>query len=192
MKTALTLNESRAEERRQNLRAAFRKGLSSVPNRGPGLPKLSVSVQGYQYLVDVGEKENLRYHRVSKDKTCSCGDPFCDAIDAVRQYLQAGGIRAPEPLDPAACPICGSKTFRDPRWDGKHTRTPGWRCMNGGLSHFLQAKAQRIQKNLAENPWLFPPVPGYPGVRRDEIMTWEECAAISRRVFEETGYDPTA
>jgi hypothetical protein len=91
VKTALTLNESRAEERRQNLRAAFRKGLSSVPNRGPGLPKLSVSVQGYQYLVDVGEKENLRYHRVSKDKTCSCGDPFCDAIDAVRQYLQAGG-----------------------------------------------------------------------------------------------------
>ncbi len=192
MKTAPILTESRAEERRQNLRAVFRKGLSGVPNRGPDPPDPVVSVQGYQYLVDFGEKENPRYHRVSKDKTCSCGAPFCEAVDAVRKYLQAGGIRAPEPVDPAVCPICGGKTYPDPRWNGKYTKTPGWRCKNGGISHFLQAKGQRIQKNLAENPWLFPPVPGYPGVRRDEVLTWEECAAISRRVFEETGYDPTA
>jgi hypothetical protein len=39
---------------------------------------------------------------------------------------------------------------------------------------------------------LFPPTPGDLGLRRDEIMTWEECAEINRRVFEETGYDPTA
>lgn len=192
MKTAPASIDSRSEERRQNLRAAFRKGLSTAPIRGPDPPDPTVSIQGYQYLVDLGRKENPRFHRVSKDKTCSCGAPYCDAIDAVRRYLQAGGTRAPEPLDPAVCPICGAKTFRDPKWDGKYTKTLGWRCQTGGLSHFLQAKAQRIQKNLAENPWLFPPVPGYPGVRRDEIMTWEECAAISRRVFEETGYDPTA
>lgn len=189
MKTAPTLTtESRAEERRQALRTAFRKGLSTTAAPAQS----SVSVQGYQYLVDFGETHNPRHHRVSKDKTCSCGEPFCDAIEAVRQYLQAGGIRAPEPFDPAACPICGAKTYPDPAWNGKYTKTLGWRCQKGGLKHFLDAKAQEIQKNLAENPWLFPPVPGYPGVRRDEIMTWEKCAEISRQVFEETGYDPTA
>jgi hypothetical protein len=192
MRTLPPSIESRADERRQNLRTAFRKGFSSAPMRGADGPTPIVSVQGYQYLVDFGQKENPRYHRVSKDKTCSCGAPNCEAIGAVRQYLHTGGMRAPEPLDPTACPICGGDTFRDPNWDGKHTKTPGWRCQNGGLSHFLQAKAQHIQKNLSENGWLFPPAPGYPGVRREEIMTSEECAAISRRVFAETGYDPTA
>lgn len=192
MKTAPALSESRAEERRQNLRAAFRKGLPIVPNRCPDPPGPIVSIQGYQYLVDFGEIENPRFHRVSKAKTCSCGAPYCEAIEAVRHYLNAGGARAPDPEGMPPCPICGGKTYRDRDWDGKYTKTLGWRCQQGGLKHFLQAKTERIQKNLAENPWLFPPVPGYPGVRRDEIMTWEECEEKKRRVFEETGYDPTA
>jgi len=90
-----------------------------------------------------------------------------------------------------ACPICGSRAYRDHIWDGKFTRTFGWRCEKGGLRHFLEAKANRIKQQLADNPWLFPPVPGYPGMRRDELLTEEECAAIRRKVFLETGYDPT-
>ena len=169
------------------MRAVARKS-----SRRPNPPDPVVRIHGYQYLVDFGEAETQRYHCVSKDKTCSCGEPECEAIDAVRRYLQAGGRRAPDPPDPLNCPICGGKTYMEPKWDGHYTKTRGWRCKNGGLSHYLQARSERIRRNLAENPWLFPPVPGYPGLRRDEILTAEECAAISRRVFEETGYDPTA
>ena len=93
----------------------------------------------------------------------------------MRQYLQAGGQRAPDPEGMPPCPICGGKTYRDRTWDGKYTRTLGWRCQKGGLRHFLEAKAEKIRRQQAANPWLIPPVPGYPGVRRDEILTWEDC-----------------
>ena len=135
----------------------------------------SVSIQGYQYLVDFGSGSVHRFHRVNKNKECCCG-----------------GARVPDPEGMPPCPICGSKTYRDRNWDGKYTKELGWRCTKGGLRHFLDAKAERIKKNLAENPWLIPPAPGYPGVRRDELMTWEECEAINRKIFLETGYDPTA
>ena len=152
----------------------------------------TVSIQGYLYLVDFGSGSSQRFHRVNKAKECSCGATYCQAIEAVRLYLQAGGARAPDPEGMPPCPICGSKTYHDQNWDGKYTKTLGWRCINGGLHHFLQAKNERIKKNFAENPWLIPPTPGYPGVRWDELMTWEECEAINRKVFQETGYDPTA
>jgi hypothetical protein len=155
------------------------------------LKTLTVSIQGSHYLVDLGADEKPNFHRVNKDKQCTCGVPDCIAIEAVRNYLLAGGQRAPDPQGIILCPICGSKTYRDPVWDGKYTHTPGWRCVQGGLLHFLEAKAERIRKNQAENPWLFAPVPGYAGIRRDEVMTFEACAALSRKVFLETGYDPT-
>ena len=119
----------------------------------------------------------------TRPRNARAAHPYCDAIEAVRQYLQAGGTRAPDPDRNAPCPICGSKTYRDHNWDGKYTKTLGWRCAKGGLRHFLEAKAERIQQQLAENPWLIPPAPGYPGVRRDEVMTWEECEAINRKCF---------
>lgn len=154
-------------------------------------PTPQVTITGNEYLVDLGEDAPDRIHRVSKDKRCSCGLPDCDGIAAVRQYLLAGGARAPDTVFPANCPICGAKTFADADWDGKYTHEPGWRCSSGGLRHFLQAKAERIQRHLAANPWLIPPVPGDPGIRRDEILTWEECQAINHKIFQETGYDPT-
>jgi hypothetical protein len=155
-------------------------------------PAPVISIERYGYRVDFGPGRTDRLHRVNKNKECSCGAPHCEAIEAVRQYLQAGGARAPDP--PGAlpvCPICGGKTFPDHTWDGRHTHEPGWRCEKGGLRHFLDTKTQRIQKQLAENPWLFPPVPGYPGMRREDLLSWEECEAINRKVFLETGYDPT-
>lgn len=192
MRTGHIQTESRVVEKRWNRQADPRRGVAETLPAELVRPQPTITVQGYQYLVDFGPGESNRFHRVNKDKTCSCESPFCEAIDAVRQYLQAGGQRAPEPLDLITCPVCGGKTFRDSKWDGKYTKELGWRCVKGGLRHFLEAKTKRIQKQLAENPWLFPPVPGYPGVRRDEVMTWEECEAISRKVFLETGYDPTA
>ena len=192
MRTEPTLIKSNSKEKRCNRQAVLRETPAGALTSNLAGAAPAVSIQGYQYLVDFGPGETFRFHRVNKDKTCSCGDLYCEAIDAVRQYLQTGGQRAPEPLDPAACPICGGKTYRDRNWDGKYTKELGWRCVKGGLRHFLEAKTKRIQRQLEENPWLFPPVPGYPGVRRDEVLTWEECDAISRKVFLETGYDPTA
>lgn len=152
---------------------------------------LSVTILGSEYLVDYGSGVGRRFHRVNKYKECACGDPHCPAIDAVRAYLRAGGARAPDPERMPPCPICGSRTTRDRNWDGKYTHELGWRCEVGGIRHFLQAKAERIKQNIAAHPWLIPPAPGYPGLRREDVMTWEECAEINRRKFLETGYDPT-
>lgn len=178
MKTGLTTNEPDQTERRKN----------PIPRRSFIREKLeieafvlSVSILGNQYLVDFGQGSSPRFHTVSKNKECSCGAPYCEAVEAVRQYLQAGGLRAPDPEGMPPCPICGGKAYRDRDWDGKYTHTLGWRCEKGGLRHFLEAKAERIKKQLAENPWLIPPAPGYPGVRRDELMTYEECQTAYRR-----------
>ncbi len=153
------------------------------------VPPIQISIWGCEYLVDFGPTGNPRYHRVNKEKHCSCGAAACPAIDAVREYLLEGGQRAPDPLPP--CPICGAKVNRDPAWDGKYTREPGWKCSVGGLSHFLQQKMERIRKNWQDHPYLIPPAPGYPGVRRDEILTHDDLLPVYRRAAEE-GYDPTA
>ncbi len=191
MKTALTWIEPVQTERRvPPIQKLYRKPVARE-NSPVDVPAPAVSVLGYQYMVDFGTGAAMRYHRVNKAKECSCGAPYCEAIEAVRQYLQAGGARAPDPPPEFTCPICGGKTYPDHRWDGRYTKTPGWRCEKGGVRHFLEAKGKQIQQQLAENPWLIPPAEDYPGVRRDEVLTFEECEAISRKVFLETGYDPT-
>ena len=183
MKTGLLENEQ-AQKRLNPIRSkqSIRDGLAIE------VSDLKVSLQGSQYQVDFGLGSNPRFHKVSKTKECSCGAPYCEAIEAVRQYLQAGGLRAPDPEGMPPCSICGGRTYRDSNWDGKYTRTLGWRCEKGGLRHFLEAKAARIQCQLAENPWLIPPTPGYRGVRRDELMTWEKCQAANQR--SQPGDDP--
>jgi hypothetical protein len=177
MKTGLLENE-----RAQNRPNPFRLGESIRDGLVIEASALKVSIQGNQYLVDFGQGSSPRFHKVSKNKECSCGALNCEAIEAVRQYLQAGGQRAPDPEGMPPCPICGSKTYRDRNWDGKYTHTLGWRCEKGGLRHFLEAKAERIKRQLADNPWLIPPAPGYPGVRRNELMTWEECQRAEQKL----------
>lgn len=150
---------------------------------------IRISIWGCEYLVDFGQGVKPRYHRVNKEKHCSCGAPSCPAIEAVRDYLLEGGRRAPDPLPP--CPICGAKEIREPEWDGKYTHELGWRCSQGGIKHFLQQKLERIHKNLIDHPYIIPPVPGYPGVRRDEILTYEDLLPVYQKAADE-GYDPTA
>jgi hypothetical protein len=150
---------------------------------------MSISISGSEYLVDFGSGANPRYHRVNKEKHCSCGASSCLAIEAVRDYLLEGGQRAPDSLP--SCPICGAKVSRDRAWDGKYTHEVGWRCSQGGLAHFLQAKMDRIRKNWQENPYLLPPAPGYPGVRRDKILTYENLLPVYLKAAEDR-YDPAA
>ena len=187
MKTGLTANELDRTERRNTPipKRSFIREKTDIE-----VSALPVSIQGNQYLVDFGQASHPRFHKVSKNKECTCGAPYCEAIEAVHQYLQAGGLRAPDPEGMPPCPICGSKTYRDRNWDGKYTRTLGWKCEKGGLRHFLEAKAERIKQQLADNPWLIPPAPGYPGVRRDELMTWKECQTANQKAIPDLDDDP--
>ena len=167
MKTGSAVNDISQGERTKN-------PLQSSPaNREDSKidpPAAVVSVQGCQYRVDLGAGSAPRFHTVSKNKECSCGAPNCEAIEAVRQYLLSGGLRAPDPEGMPACPICGSRIFPDRTWDGKYTRTSGWRCEKGGLRHFLEDKAARIKKHLAENPHRVPPALVHPGIRQDQLI----------------------
>ena len=114
-------------------------GLAGRPTR--------IRVIGYTYLVDFGPSTQPRFHTVNKQRSCSCPlKETCPAIKAVAEHLRNGGQRAPDPMPP--CPICGAETVRDRKWDGKYTRELGWRCTTGGLTHFLQAKAERIKEAL--------------------------------------------
>jgi hypothetical protein len=54
------------------------------------------------------------------------------------------------PVIDTSCPICGAETVGDLGWYGIYTKTPGWRCKKGGLAHFLEWKAQRIQQKVKE------------------------------------------
>ncbi len=113
----------------------------------PGFTKLPVRIMvvGYRYKVDFGPSVRPQVHLVDQHQHCSCElDTACPAVQAVAEYLLNGGKRAPELLPP--CPICGAETFRDRDWDNKYTLELGWRCTVGGLSHFLQAKTEKIKE----------------------------------------------
>jgi len=160
------------------------------------LAPIQVSIQGFAYRVWLPD-DPARIHLVSKNKTCSCGRKQCTAIQAVHDYLKDGGVRAPQP---PVCPICGGKTVEAPQWldtvNGK--KGFGWRCENGGLAHWMQTKTDRIRRQLAAHPWLFAPVYDengicvYTGVRRSEVLTFEDCQALSRGDRDESEGFPSA
>ena len=57
-----------------------------------------VTVIGYFYGVDLGCCVKPQHHRVGKDRKCTCSlGADCPAVQAVADYLKAGGKRAPEP-----------------------------------------------------------------------------------------------
>ncbi|NJD60806.1 MAG: hypothetical protein C3F13_16285 [Anaerolineales bacterium] len=113
----------------------------------PGFTKrpIRIMVVGYRYMVDFGPSVRPQVHLVDQLQHCSCElDTACPAIIAVAEYLRNGGQPAPESLPP--CPICGAETYRDRDWDNQYTHEFGWVCTEGGLSHFLQAKTEKIKE----------------------------------------------
>ncbi len=106
---------------------------------------IRIMVIGYRYMVDFGPSVRPQVHLVDQHQHCSCElDTACPAVKVVAEYLLNGGKRAPELMP--SCPICGAETFRDRDWDNKYTLELGWRCTIGGLSHFLQAKTEKIKE----------------------------------------------
>jgi hypothetical protein len=143
----------------------------------------TVSVSGFFYAVDLGPEVRPRYHHVGKDRRCTCRlGADCPAVQAVADYLRAGGERAPDvpsgfyPVAPQTCPICGAQTRYVPGLTS-HSRGAGWACVRGGKAHYWQAHTNSLRQSLAENPWIYPPVLApdgtvlYPGLKRDEIIT---------------------
>jgi hypothetical protein len=151
-----------------------------------------VTTKGSYYYVLLGE--NSKMHIVDKQKMCSCGQPDCPALGAVRDYLKSGGERTADgPFLPCRCPICGDEIVPDHNLNGAYTKEPGWQCKSGGKHHFYQAKTAKIKENFAKNPWLFKPIPEvYEGLRRDDVMSAEECVDALRKEFLATGYNPAA
>ncbi len=143
----------------------------------------TVSIVGYAYRVDLGLGAQPRSHIVHKDKTCSCGDPDCAAVQVVAEWLKTERVaRAPDPPTgytlylPRQCPICGSKVLADHTLSSR-TRGIGWRCACGGLLHYWQDKVNALKARACEREWAFPPVVDetgrvlYAGVRLSEIPT---------------------
>jgi hypothetical protein len=100
----------------------------------------------YFYLVDFGPDVKPRHHIVGKDGFCTCSlESECPAVEAVKQYLKAGGQRSEDPrpgyfpVVPARCPICGAKCRYDPNHSSKR-RGVGWECTEG--RHYWAAMAK--------------------------------------------------
>ncbi len=106
--------------------------------------------------MDFGPSVKPRDRLVDKQRRCSCElGALLQAIEAVAEYLRSGGQRAPDPMPP--CLICGVEIVCDRMWDGKYTKELGWHCTAGCLTHFLQAKAERIREALVFLQPYFPP-----------------------------------
>lgn len=111
----------------------------------------TVRVSGYAYVIDMERGACSHPHTVHKDRTCTCGDPACPAINLVADWLKAGRIeRAPDPpagytaFLPRSCPVCGEPVFCDHSLSSR-TRGLGWRCVQGGARHYWQHKWQALR-----------------------------------------------
>jgi len=92
-----------------------------------------VSAQQGYYLV-ILNGDYAQKHFVRKDRTCACElGGGCPAVEAVSDYLKAGGQRAPDVPEtqqiPADCPECGGQVKFEPRLCSPQ-RGAGWVCLN--------------------------------------------------------------
>jgi len=103
---------------------------------------MEVRPQSGHYLVIVSGLDGLYVRVVTKDKVCSCGASRCAHIEAVRDYLVAGGERAQEYAHIegvcekllSGCPVCGS-----PIVYGKFAWSAGdiWHCEEDSSHYWL-------------------------------------------------------
>ncbi len=146
-------------------------------------PTTTIVVEGYFYNVDFGEGVQPQNHKVGKNGKCTCYlGKLCPAVDEVKDYLEAGGARAPEPpsgyypMLPACCPICGADVQMDTSLSSKR-RGVGWQCATGGSLHYWQRMTDALRVAREQNPWVIPPVVDfagrveYPGIRREDVVT---------------------
>ena len=119
----------------------------------------SVIVNGYFYIVDLGDPVRPRHHHVGINGECTCTlGRNCPAVDEVRKYLADGGKRADRPpfgyypLHPAKCPIkgCGAQVHYDASLSSRN-RGVGWQCTVGGATHYWQHRGwiSSMRKKLA-------------------------------------------
>ncbi len=109
-----------------------------------------VTVNGYFYIVDLGDLVQPRHHHVAINGECTCAlRRNCPAVDQVRKYLTDGGQRAERPpfgfypVHPARCPIkgCGALVCYDASLSSRN-RGAGWVCSVGGKAHYWLHRAR--------------------------------------------------
>ena len=178
----------------------------------PLLPGLSdwgpaqVTIVEHAYRVDWGQGVGPRFHYVTKRKTCHCSlGPACPSVLRVREYLEAGGERAPDypddywPTVPGACPICGNTCEAYPplNFDAHGV---GWSCVTAGTLHYWEARLHpilRAQQAANGQPrWVIPPALApdgrvlYPGVTVEDVRIAREAARQTALHWRAKGYCP--
>jgi hypothetical protein len=190
------------DHKRQPMAAPVQPLLPGLSDWGPA----QVTVVEHAYRVDWGRGVHPRFHLVSKRKTCQCTlGPACPAVLRVREYLEAGGERAPDypddywPAIPEACPICDSACDAYPPLSFT-AHGLGWRCRAGGTLHYWGARLRpilRARQALNGQPrWVIPPAVStngellYPGVTVDDVRLARERALETQRRWQAEGYTP--
>ena len=126
--------------------------------RTPPTTPPDIRVSGYFYVVDFGENVQPRHHHVGINGACTCSlGKNCPSVGYVREYLENGGTRAARPpapgfypVPPARCPICGANVVADPKL-GSRKRGVGWRCVEGGKSHYWKRQGQLLAQAFQQN-----------------------------------------
>jgi len=192
--------------------AAFAR--ATQPATQPPLPGLSewgptkVVVTEHAYRVDWGPGVRPRFHYVSKRKACQCSlGQACPSVLRVREYLDAGGERAPDspddywPAVPETCPVCGNPCRAHPRLNFE-AHGLGWACQSGGTLHYWQARLQPIlraqRESIGQGRWVIPPVVSasgekvYAGVTLEDVRSAHEQAQATQLRWSAEGYCPWA
>ena len=165
-----------------------------------------VSIVQHAYRVDWGPAIRPRLHTVTKLKACDCAlGQDCPSVFKVREYLDQGGLRAPDycddywPAVPEQCPICGGLCQGYPRldFDGHGL---GWTCSAAGTLHYWEARLrpiQRAQQALTGlSRWVIPPAISpngemlYPGVTVTDVQFAHELAQQTQLRWRAEGYSP--